>query len=564
MVHVNRKEPYNRRLGALKTERQSFIDHWRDLSEYLLPRRGRFLITEKNKGDKKNNKIIDNEGTMALNTLVSGLMSGVTSPARKWFRLATPDREMMDYGPVKEWLHKVELAAYEVFQQSNFYQVMPYVYEEMGAFGTASMIQLDDFDTVSRFQAFTVGEYCIAQDETYRVNSIYREIPMTVEQIVGRYGVKGNDRREIDWSNISAEVKNLWDRGQKDNWINIVHLIEPNADPDQTGLAEDMPWCSVAFEIGGQDDLLLHKGGFTRFPVYAPRWHIAPPDIYGRSPGMESLGDLRQLQDQQKKKGSAIAKMVNPPMVASPNMKNQRLSTLPGDVTFAAQTDGTGGFTPAYQVQPRLQDFQIDMQDVRERIRRAFFSDLFLMMAQTDNRQPITAEEVIERRSEKLLVLGPVLSRINHDLLDPLVENTFARMTEVDMLPEAPPELQGQQLKIEYISMLANAQKSQDILGIQDTASFVGGLASLNPDVIDKFDFDQAVDEFGEARGLPPNVIRADDDVENIRAEKAAAQQAQMQQAQMADAAAGAKVLSETSTEEGNMLGDMLAGVGSP
>ncbi|MEK9748472.1 MAG: portal protein, partial [Pseudomonadales bacterium] len=132
------------------------------------------------------------------------------------------------------------------------------------------------------------------------------------------------------------------------------------------------------------------------------------------------------------------------------------------------------------------------------------------------------------------------------------------------MLPDPPPELQGEQLKIEYISMLANAQKSQDILGIQDTASFVGGLAALNPNVIDKFDFDQAIDEFGEARGLPPNVIRADDDVEGIRAEKAAAQQAQMQQAQLANAAAGAKVLSETSTEEGNMLGDMLAGVGSP
>ncbi len=559
------KQSFVRRLNLLQMERTSFDDHYKDISDYLLPRRGRFIKSDKNKGDKRNNKIIDNEGTMALNTLVSGMMSGVTSPARKWFRFATPDREMMEYGPVKEWLNIVETMTYEVFAQSNLYQVLPYVYEEMAAFGTASMIQIDDFENVSRFQAFTCGEYYIAQDHTYDVNTIYREIPMTVEQLVRYYGVKGDDKREIDWSNISLNVKNLWDRGHYDAWIDCVHLIQPNdlADYDSE-LSIDKPWCSVCYEVGGDDNKLLHKSGFDNFPVYAPRWHLAPPDIYGRSPGMECLGDLKQLQDQQKKKGSAIAKMVNPPMVASPNMKNKRMSTLPGDVTFASQQDGSGGFQPAYQVNPNLRDFQVDMQDVRERIRRAFHSDLFLMMAQSDNRQPITAEEVIERRSEKLLILGPVLSRINHSLLDPLCENTFNRMLTSGMLPPAPEELQGQQLKVEYISMLHNAQKSQDILGIQDTASFVGGLANLNPDVVDKFDFDQAVDEFGESRGLPPKVIRADDEVEAIRNQKAQAAQAAQQQEQLANAAEGAKVLSDTSTEEGNLLADMITGVGSP
>lgn len=559
------KKSYNRRLQNLKLERISFDDHYKDISDYLLPRKGRFLTTDRNKGDKRNSKIIDNEGTMALNTLVAGLMSGVTSPSRKWFRLATPDRDMMEYGPVKDWLNKVESLTYEIFAQSNLYQVLPYVYEELGAFGTGSMIQLDNFDTVSRFQAFTVGEYYIAQDETYKVNTIYRTIAMTVEQLVRMYGVTDENKGTIDWSNISISVKNLWDRGNYDDWIDCVHLIEPNDLADEEShQAKDKKFRSVCYEVGGEDHKLLSQSGFDTFPVYAPRWHLAPPDIYGRSVGMECLGDLKQLQDQQKKKGSAIAKMVNPPMVASPNMKNKRMSTLPGDVTFASQADSSGGFQPAYMVNPNLQDFNIDMQDVRQRIRRAFHSDLFSSFQNMPGIQPRNEMEIAERRAEKMLVLGPVLSRINHDLLDPLVENTFDRIISAEMLPPPPQELQGQSMKVEYISMLHNAQNNQAVLGIQDTASFVGGLASLNPDIVDKFDFDQAVDEFGESRGLPPKVIRPDDEVDAIREQKAQQQQmAQMQQG-ATDAAAGAKVLSETSTEEGNMLSDMIAGVGAP
>ena len=371
--------------------------------------------------------------------------------------------------------------------------------------------------------------------------------------------------RNVDWSKISDHVKTLYGNGKYDEWIQCVHLIEPNdrAD-DESPFAKDKAFRSVAYEINGEGEKLLHEGGFDRFPVYAPRWHIMFPDIYGRSPGMDCLGDLKQLQDQQKKKGSAIAKQSNPPMVASPNMKNKRMSTLPGDVTFAAEADGRSGFSPAYTVQPNLRDFQVDMQDVRERIRRAFFSDLFLMMAQSDNRQPITAEEVVERRSEKLLVLGPVLSRINHDLLDPCVENTTTRLIEAGTMPPPPEELQGQVLQTEYISMLANAQKSQDILGIQDTASFVAGLASSGfEEAIDKFDADQAIDEFGEARGLPPKVIRSDDQVDERRQARAKQQQAAAQQAMASQAADGAKALGDASTEEGTMLGDMLAGMGT-
>jgi hypothetical protein len=471
----------------------------------------------------------------------------------------------MEFGTVKQWLSAVEDTMYQVFAESNFYQVIPYVYEEMAVYGTGAMMQINDFNNVVRFQAFSAGEYMIAQGSDYDVNAIYRECMMTVEQVVGMFGLE----------NCSQAVKDRWDKGDYDTWIETVHVIEPN---DLTGgeyygdnvislfgrdRANRKAFRDITYEAGGTENKLLRATGHDYFPVYAPRWHLQIPDSYGRGPGMEVLGDVKQLQDQHKKKGQAIAKMVNPPMVADPNMKNQRMTTLPGDVTFA-DTSTAGGFKPAYQVQPRLNEFLLDMQDVRDRINRAFYADLFLMMANDARMQPRTATEIDERREEKLLVLGPVLQRINHDFLDPLIDNMFARVTEVGMVPEVPQELDGVPLKVDYISMMARAQQSQGILGIQDTAQFVGSLAAINPEVIDKFDFDQSVDEFGELRGVPQGIIKTDDQVAEARMARQQQQQQQAAIEQGMQAAQGAKMLSDTSTTEDNLLSDMIAGIGAP
>jgi hypothetical protein len=571
MMAGDPREPFQRRLSKLIQERQSWVSHWKELNEYILPRRGRFLGSalktqaQPNRGEKINQKIIDSEATRSLGILVSGLMSGVTSPARKWFQLRTPDREMMEFGPVKEWLTSVEDSMYEIFAESNFYQVLPYVYEEMAVYGTGAMMQFNDYENVVRFQAFSTGEYCIAQDYTYSVNAIYREAQMTVEQVAKMYGLE----------NCSQSIRDRYSKADYDGWVEIVHLVEPNdseggdfwGDDLKTmygsNRAQDKPWRMVCYEKAGNDGKLLSVGGFDNFPIYCPRWHLEIPNVYGRSPGMNALGDIKQLQDQQKKKGQAIAKMVNPPMVADPAMKNQRMTTLPGDVTFA-DTSTAGGFKPAYQVQPRLNEFIMDMEDVRRRIQSAFFADVFLAISNMAGIQPRNEIELTERREEKLLVLGPVLQRLNHDLLDPLIDNMFDRMLAVGMVNQPPPELQGQPLRVEYISMMARAQKSQGILGLQDTAQFVGSLAAINPEVVDKFDFDQSVDEFGELRGVPTGVIRTDEEVAEARQARAQQQQQAMVAERAQQAAAGAKQLGETSTQEGNLLGDMIAGIGAP
>ena len=549
-------------------ERSSWDGHWRELSDNLLPRRGRFFEKDVNKGSKKNDRIINNTGTRALNVLVSGLSSGVTSPARKWFGLTPPDPEMREFGPVKEWLELVERAMYDVFRASNLYQVLPTSYEEVGAFGTAIITQQRDFRTVNRFGSFTIGEYCLAQDAEGKVRTIYRDVPMTVKQMVDKFGNK-QASPSTRWNNFSPEVKNLYDRGDYDVWLPTVHCLTENDNfVPGSQLAREFQYEQFIYEANRQNGTPLHVGGFKRFPAHALRWHVSPTEVYGRSPGMDALGDIKQLQDMERKGGLALSKHVNPPMVASTAMKSERLSTLPGDVTFADGTGAQEGFRPAYQTQPQLGQFEKKLEAVEQRIRGAFYSDLFLSITERPGVQPLNESEIFERKEEKFLGLGPVMERLDDDLLEPIIDGTFTDIVESGMVPEPPEELSGANLKIEYLNIIALAQRSQGLLGLQDTASFVGNLAaaqaSSNQEVTawDKFDIDQSIDEYGERRGVPAGVIRSDEDVQAMRDERRAAAEAQRNAALAQQAAQAAQSLGNVETTERNLASDLIAGAG--
>jgi hypothetical protein len=554
------KKQFERRLSALRDERSQWLSHWNDLSDNILPRRGRFLTNQSNdsnKGDKRNGRIIDPTGTLAARTLASGMMAGITSPARPWFKLQTPDLEMMGFGPVRSWLEQVQNRLMTVFARSNLYNVLPVVYEELGVFGTGAMSVLEDDEDVIRCYPFTVGEFMIANSPRLVVDTLYREMQLTVGQVVSEYGLEA----------CTDGTKALFQQGALDRWVNVVQLIEPNDKRvANTPGAKGMAFRSVHYEAGSSDGEFLRVSGFNEFPIMAPRWHVTGTDVYGRSPGMEALPDIKQLQVMAKRKAQAIDKMVNPPMVAPSSLRQQAASILPGSITYvdmAAAAGGQPAFRPAFEVNPRVNELMVDIQAKQGDVKSAFYADLFLMLANSDRRQ-ITAREIDERHEEKLLMLGPVLERLHDELLDPLIDRTVAIMARNKLLPPPPQELQGVELRVEYISTLAQAQKAVGTASIRDYATFAIGLAGAKPEVLDKVDFDKAVDNYGAMIGVPSDLIRTDDQVKQLRAEKA--RQAQQAQAmQMTDAAANtAKTMAETPIGDQNGLERVLAGMGVP
>lgn len=546
-----RRQRCARLVESLRDERTSWLTHWRELSDYILPRRLRYLSTDRNRGDKRNQRILDSTATRSARVLASGMMGGMTSPARPWFGLTTPDRDLAEWAPVKEWLGDVTVRMAAQFHATNFYNAMPLAYLDLGVFSTHASIALDDAQDVLRFYPLPVGGYMLASDQRGVVDTLVREYSMTVRQLVAEFGL----------DNVSDSTKVAWQRGSYEQWIEVVHVIRPNPDADPRKLAsKHKPWTSCYFEAGSDGEQFLRETGFDNFPALCPRWDVLGEDVYGTGPGMDALGDCKQLQLMESKSLKALDKMIDPPLVGPTTLRTTMVNMLPGGITLVDEREGFTGLRPLHQVNYQLDAVEAKAEAVRNRIRGVFHEDLFLMLSLDNRRQPATAREIAERHEEKLIVLGPVLERLNDELLGPAVDRMFNAMLKRGLLPRPPEELQGQALKIEYTSILAQAQKMVATGAVERFMGFAGNLAAANPDVLDKVDMDQALDEYGQMLGVPPRIVRPDEQVAAIRQQRAAAVQAQQQAAMAQQAAQGAKTLSETDLKRDSALTRLLGG----
>ncbi|ELY6290327.1 phage tail protein [Cronobacter sakazakii] len=553
MKNETLKEQLTKQLGMLEQERTTFEPHWRELSDFIIPRGSRFLTSEANRGDRRNNKIVDPTATMANRTLSSGMMSGITSPARPWFKLATPDPEMMDYGPVKLWLETVQNRMNDMFNKSNLYQSLPIIYSSLGTFGTGALAVLEDDEDVIRTMPFPVGSYYIANSPRLSVDTCFRKFSMTVRQLVREFGL----------NSVSSSTKIAFENGTYEKWVDVVHAVYPNMNRETGKMnAKNKAFRSVYFEVGGDNDKVLRESGYDEFPVMAPRWEVNGEDVYGSScPGMIALGQVKALQLEQRRKAQQIDKQTNPPMIGPTSLKTQRVSLLPGDITYVDQVTGAEGLRPAYMVNPNLGDLLGDIQDTRQLINSAYFVDLFMML-QNVNTRSMPVEAVIEMKEEKLLMLGPVLERLNDEFLDPLIDRAFSMMARKNMLPPPPDVMQGMPLRIEYISVMAQAQKAIGLSSLERFVGFVGNLASAKPEALDKLDVDQAIDNYAVMSGVSPTVVVPQEQAQQTRNDRAQQQQQAMALQTGMAAVQGAKTLSEAKTADPNLLTALAGAAG--
>lgn len=553
-----------KRWASLQNERASWVPHWQEITNFILPWGGRYFAQDRNRGTKRVTKdLLDNTATDALFTLAAGLMAGATSPARPWFKLKTGDLELDRYQPVRVWLDDVAAQMRAIFQSrsSNTYRVLHQMYLELGAFGTSASVLLPDREGMIYHYPVTVGEYAIAADFKGRVNTFYREFEMSARNMVEQFGI----------DNCSVAVQNSYKNRGHDNHYTVVQAIEPRGDRDVTKLDNaNMEWRSTYFELGNGPEI-LRESGFNYFPVLAPRWSTFGGDTYGNSPGMRCLGDVKGLQLAQLRKGQSIDFMTKPALTGPTSMKNKDIDIFPGGITLA---DAPGGqrqaVTPLFQPTLNLRDLAEDMAETRDRINRAFSKDLFLLITNSNDAQK-TVPEIEERREEKMMVLGPLLESLQSEMQEPLIAYTFTRMIETGTVPPPPPELNGMQLQVEFNGVLAQAQVAIGMNSVDRFTATLGVIARMpgKEDVVDKFDADAWVDAASDMLGVPPRLIVASDKVALVRSARAKAQAAMQQAQAMEQASASAKNLAAAPTGPGqkNALTDLLnqySGYGSP
>lgn len=493
---------YMRLYDALKSERSSWLPAWKDLSAYLAPTRGFFDGSLPDNGRRVDHKtLLDSDPCLAVEVLCAGMMSGLTSPSRSWFDLSLSPEELMDLPGAKDWIFEVKKRLEDVFAKSNVYGVLHGFYQEIAVFGTAAFLVEDDPQKGIYCRPFTVGEYSLGTDSQGRINHFGREFFMTAEQLAESFGKE----------NLSADLKRELEGNKSFRWHKVFHLIWPN--PKHSSDYKDnrrMSFESVYFLADGH---LLRQRGYYEFPVIAARWEVKnTADIYGRGPGWKCLGDVKMLQKMQKTKLVALDKSTNPPVMVSSGVQGE-VNLLPGGITrYNGTTDAA--VKPAYQVQADLGALESSIQNVRATIRSQFFADVFLSLS-SQTYSNMTAAEVAERHQEKMLVLGPVLERLKNELLDPLVERVFNLLARRGELPSPPPSIQGLPMKVEYVSMIAQAQKAAAVSSLVQGLNYAATVGAANPEVLNRIDYTCALEEGLKALGVAPALLK--DPEENLR-----------------------------------------------
>lgn len=556
-----------KRLAGLKAERTSWEDHWQEIAEHCSPRRGRFLggkgggkagNTQTNRGEKVNGKIYDATGIQAGRTLQNGMASGMTPASRPWFRLTTKDPDLRENAAVKAWLGAVERRLYEIIRASGFYACSRTNYGEMGHFGTAAGLMYEDYFAGASCHALTIGEYWIALNHMQQPDTLYRRCDMTVGQMVERFV-----RPAGDWSVVSPSVKNLYDQSSLDTWVEVYQAIEPNRERDPAkGGRENMSYRSVYFECGDDRERVSAVEGFEEQPFWAPRWDVTGSNVYGSSPGMDARPHVKTLQLLQLRKAELIDKLARPALIAPSSLQMDGANTQPNGVNYVSSADA-GVMKAIYEPRPdAINALRGDIDAEQAEVQRHYYADLFMMMA-NEQRSNVTAREVDERYQEKMLQLGPVVERAENEHLKVAVERGFAILmrTDDELRASIPEQLQGHELDVEFVSILAQAQRAVAAGAIERSLAFAGNLSAVNPEVLDKVDFDQAFDEYTDIQGLPPGIVRSDEEVAKLREGRAQQQQMQAMAAAaqpLQQAAAAGKLLSETDASPTSALAGVL------
>jgi len=563
------------RYEELRLERSGFTEVYREIARLFAP--GRYRDDTASDYHLRpypiDSKLVNSTGVLSLRAMAAGLHGGMTSPVRPWFRLVLQGNPTEVPEGLNAWLDLTTQVMQAVLHQSNFYSAVHGLYADLGAFGTGLLVETADEDGI-HFHLCNPGEFVIDINSNNEVDTFYRRIHMTARQIVDKF----DNKNVPDFIKGQCEhTRNVTAR------YDVIHAVFPRNEFKTLGriASTDKPYASVYFLLGssssstgeltglGGKPSVLEEGGYDMFPAFAPRWDISNSDRYGISPAMQILPDCKMLQAMTTTLRKLQHKAADPPLVVDQSLRATGVRLTPGGLSYFDST--RTGVTPVAPIhQPDAQTLQYSMQaiqEVQEIINDGMYVELFRTFLD-DERHNVTATEISARQSEKLVLLGPVLERLHKELLQPVIQRTFALMREWGALPSPPNNVDIINVDVTFESVLAQAQRASLSANIEQGVVFVGNLAQMAPEALDLLNADSTVRAYLDRVAAPASMLREQGEVEMIRQRRAEqqAQQQQMAVGNQALAEAGvladaAKTMGETKLGQGSVLDNLLGGM---
>lgn len=548
-VYPDKKQCVNKAKGMLR-DRLMWETRWKRIRDLQLPYIGEFEDTQDstNPARRRDDKMLQGVAWQSAQVFSAGIMSGLTPPSRQWFKFAFSNPDLnKDVGATKVLDQRQEIMQ-AVLAGSNFYNSVHSCYLEL-PFGQAPLAIFPDSKTGVRFQPLTIGTYALEVGGDGTVQRLLRRYRLTLEQIVESFGQDA----------LPYRYKAQFDQNRFDNKKYTVYwLVEPNRDREPGKIGRlNMPYRSMYWMKGSNENEWLYVGGFEEFPVPVARYIVTGMDAYGKGPGWFAEGDVNALQVMKKDQLLGIEMGVKPPVTVTHDVMNYGgVNMYPGGMT--KMSDANSAVRPLFQVGLDIDHVSAEITLTKDDIKRAYAADLFLMLDNIDNGQ-MTAREIIERQQEKLQQLGPVVQRLQDEFLNRILERVYNILDRSGIFPPIPDDvmelLSGQEMRIDYVSPLAQAQKISGLVNIEQAVSFTLQIAQVWKDAAKVIDPLATVEKYMELLGAPAAMRRSEEEVQQmIQAEQEAMQQAKQEQQamQMAQALPGITQAAKNATEAAN------------
>jgi hypothetical protein len=514
-----------RRMSRLQTQRSTWESHWQELADYMRPRKADIVQTSRTPGKKRTEQIFDGTAVRAAEMLSASLSGMLTNMSTSWFSLRYRDEELQLDDEAREWLLSAENAMYTAFHRSNFQEQIQELYDDLVVFGTATMIIEPDEETNFRFSTRHIAEIYLAEDAHGRVNTVYRKFKMFAQAAVDEFGKENVTQRILE-----TEKRDPYEQ------IEIVHVVLPRNDRDPVKVnSANKPFAS--FYLDAEDQQVLSESGYDEFPYVCPRWLKSSTELgYGRSCGMTALADTKVLNRMSEVNLRAAQKMTDPPLMVPDDGFMLPIRVVPGGLNF--YRSGTRDRLEPLNIGSNT-PVALNMEEQRRQAVRSAFYVEHLQLAAVPNE---TATAALARNENSMRLLGPVLGRIQSELLRPLLNRCWAIMSKQEAFPQPPESIQGAgDIEIEYVSPLARAQRKGDAQSMVQLMEFMQPLMSIDPSIADYLDMDGMAQHLIKTLSVPATVVHGEQAVLAKRDERAAqqAQQAEMAEAMQLAQAAG-------------------------
>ena len=509
-----------KRYKTLQTNRQHWESHWQEVADYIVPRKAD-ITKKRTAGDKRTELIFDGTAIHAAELMAASLHGMLTNAATPWFSLRYQDDEINSDDEAKEWLEGASDVMYQYLARSNFQEQIHELYSDLVTFGTA-VIFVDGDDDGVRFSTRHIAECYVSEDAQGRVDTVYRKYKTTARAA------------QAQFTNLTRRIEKL---AEQDPYaeLELLHIVMPREERNpKLRTKNNKPFASIF--VDPDEKQILGEGGFDELPYMVPRFLKASFELgYGRSPSMTALPDTKMVNKMSEIVIRASQLQIHPPMMVPDDGFMLPVRTTPGGLNF--YRSGTRDRIEPLNIGANNPIGEQQLEQRRQAIRAAFYVDQLIL----GTGPTMTATEVIQRTEEKMRLLGPVLGRLQAELLQPLINRVFSILARKRAFKPAPESLRDGDIDIEYVSPLAKAQRSGEVQSILQMVEFLAPLTQIDQGVLDYLDVDGMAKHIIRVTGTPATVVRGEGEVAQLREQRAAqaAQQAELQTMQSLATSAG-------------------------